>query len=138
MDLDMYRENRRNTDFMQSHFPFHQDALRRLAFYLFDGAVRGAIGAARYSCSKTTLDARALNIGHNYGRFNVRAYPATPGFVHVGILAHLSNEKEQMLVKEPSFKRLAMPEEIALLFIAILGPFYLTCTATTLDGGFFG
>lgn len=98
-------------------------------------AIRGATGAAPYSCSKAALNALALNIAQDYGRFNIRAYTVMPGFVDGGMLAHLSEEKKQVLARGAALKRLATPEEIARFCIATLDASYLTGTAITLDGG---
>lgn len=109
-----------------------------LQFISSTAALRGATGAAPYSCSKAALNALALNIAHDYGRFNIRAYTVMPGFVDGGMLAHLSDEKKQVLAREPALKRLATPDEIAHLCIATLDATYLTGTAITLDGGLSG
>lgn len=106
-----------------------------LQFISSTAAVRGATGAAPYSCSKAALNALALNIANDYGRFNIRAYTVMPGFVDGGMLTHLSDEKKQLLAREPALKRLATPYEIAHLCIATLDVSYLTGTAITLDGG---
>ncbi|PMW96207.1 hypothetical protein C1X59_24910 [Pseudomonas sp. FW215-R2] len=98
-------------------------------------AVRGATGAAPYSCSKAALNALALNIAHDYGRFNIRAYTVMPGYVDGGMLAHLPEEKKALLAREPSLKRLATPADVAHFCIAMLDSPYLTGTALTLDGG---
>nr|WP_161990876.1 SDR family oxidoreductase [Pseudomonas caspiana] len=101
-------------------------------------AVRGATGAAPYSCSKAALNALALNIAHDYGRFNIRAYTVMPGYVDGGMLAHLPDEKKAVLAKETSLKRLATPDEVAHFCIATLDSPYLTGTALALDGGLSG
>ena len=106
-----------------------------LQFISSTAAIRGATGAAPYSCSKAALNALALNIALDYGRFNIRAYTVMPGFVDGGMLAHLPDEKKQVLARGPALKRLATPQEIAHLCIATLDASYLTGTAITLDGG---
>ncbi|WP_228022334.1 MULTISPECIES: SDR family oxidoreductase [unclassified Pseudomonas] len=98
-------------------------------------AVRGATGAAPYSCSKAALNALALNIAHDYGRFNIRAYTVMPGYVDGGMLAHLPDEKKVVLAREASLKRLATPDEVAHFCVATLDSTYLTGTALALDGG---
>ena len=99
-------------------------------------AVRGATGAAPYSCSKAALNALAMNISQDYGRFNIRAYSVMPGYVDGGMLAHLSAEKKAALAKETSLKRLAEPDEVARFCIGTLSASsYLTGTSLVFDGG---
>ncbi|MBD1228688.1 SDR family NAD(P)-dependent oxidoreductase [Xenorhabdus griffiniae] len=99
-------------------------------------AVRGATGAAAYSCSKAALNMLAKNIANDYGCFNVRAYTVMPGYIDGGMLKNLPQDKREAVRKNIALQRMANVQEIANFCVGLLAiSDYLTGTTLTLDGG---
>lgn len=99
-------------------------------------AVKGATGAAAYSCSKAALNMLAKNIANDYGRFNVRAYTVMPGYIDGGMLKNLSKDKREAVRKNIALQRIANVEEVANFCVGLLViSDYLTGTTLTVDGG---
>jgi len=98
-------------------------------------AFEGQIGQVAYSASKGGIVAMTLPAARELAQFGIRVMSIAPGLVDTPMFAKLSEEARQNLaVGIPFPKRLARPEEYALLVQQIIENPMLNGTTIRLDG----
>jgi len=98
-------------------------------------AFEGQIGQVAYSASKGGIVAMTLPAARELAQFNIRVMTIAPGLVDTPMFGKLSEEARSSLIAAVPFpKRLAKPEEYALLVRQIIENPMLNGSVIRLDG----
>src|SRR6516164_2387813 len=76
-------------------------------------AIRGHSGVAVYSATKSALDGMTRSLARELGPRNIRINSVAPGYFQTDMVASLSDEQKQRIVRRTPLERLARIEEVA-------------------------
>lgn len=98
---------------------------------------QGLAGQAVYAATKGALESYAKSLAQEVGSKNIRVNVVAPGAIEVASNQTYSEEENRRVAEMIALKRLAHPEEIALIaiFLASDESRYITGSVIAVDGG---
>lgn len=99
--------------------------------------LRGNIGQANYSASKSAQYGFTKTLAREVGNFNIRVNCIAPGPVNTDMLSALPEKAVSQLVKMTPLRKLGQPEDVALMVAFLLGRGgkHITGQTFVIDGG---
>jgi len=100
-------------------------------------AIRGYSGVAVYSATKSALDGMTRSLARELGPRNIRINSVAPGYFQTEMVASLSDEQKQRIVRRTPLGRLARIEEVANVvhFLTSQEASFVTGQTLAVDGG---
>jgi NAD(P)-dependent dehydrogenase (short-subunit alcohol dehydrogenase family) len=99
-------------------------------------AFEGQIGQVAYTAAKAGIAGMALTMARDLGGVGVRVMAIAPSLFSTGMTAGIPEEMEATLTRDAAFpKRMGLPEEYALMAVAIAENPMLNGSTIRLDGG---
>lgn len=99
-------------------------------------AFDGQVGQAAYSASKGGIVSMTLPLARDLARYGIRVNTIAPGLVDTPIFNTLTEDLKESLTKIPLYpKRLAAPDDIALLALHIVENDYINGECIRIDAG---
>jgi 3-oxoacyl-[acyl-carrier protein] reductase len=99
--------------------------------------LRGNIGQANYSATKSGLIGFSRSIALEVARFNVRVNVIAPGLIETELAAGMPEADRRRLIKSIPLRRLGKPGDVAALVAFIISDDagYITGQVFVIDGG---
>jgi NAD(P)-dependent dehydrogenase (short-subunit alcohol dehydrogenase family) len=106
-----------------------------------NSSILGHVGqknAAAYSASKGAVINLTKALAIEYAMENIRVNAVCPGYIDTPFIAHMDEEKRDLLVSQHPLGRLGKPEEIAkaVIFLSSDDASFITGTSLLVDGGY--
>jgi 3-oxoacyl-[acyl-carrier protein] reductase len=100
-------------------------------------AVRGHSGVAVYSATKAALDGLSRSLARELGPKHIRVNSVAPGYFESDMVADLSPEAKQRIVRRTPLGRLGTADDIAGVVLFLLSPqaSFITGQTIVVDGG---
>lgn len=100
-------------------------------------AIRGHKGVATYSASKAALDGLTRSLARELGPANIRVNALAPGFFETDLVAYLSADRRQQILKRTPLNRLGQLADVSRMaqFMCSDAASFLTGQTIVLDGG---
>lgn len=117
--------------------PLTEDGCRGVILNIASiAAFEGQIGQAAYSASKGGIVALTLPVARDLASVGIRVNTIAPGLVDTPLFANMPTPVYDTLCRSPLFpNRLADPDDIAKLAIAVIENDYLNGECIRIDGG---
>jgi 3-oxoacyl-[acyl-carrier protein] reductase len=100
-------------------------------------AIRGHAGVAVYSATKAALDGLTRSLARELGPRNIRVNSVAPGYFESDMVAYLSSEAKDRIVRRTPLGRLGTVDDIVGLVMFLLSPeaSFITGQTIVVDGG---
>ena len=109
----------------------------RIVNVVSPAAFFGKEGASSYAAAKGGLVALTKSLAREVARYGITVNAVSPGYVDTQLIAGLSADERDVLLKQIPLGRLGTPDDVAavVVFLASAAAGYLTGTTVHVDGG---